>query len=49
MTKMKDWSNHITTLNMGLKTALAKNDLNMAEAVIQKYGGVANTALGNDR
>lgn len=49
MTKMKDWSNHITTLNMGLKTALARNDLNIAEAVIQKYAGVANTIVGYNR
>jgi len=47
--KMKDWSNHISTLNMGLKTALAKNDLTMAEAVIQQYAGVANTVVGYNR
>lgn len=47
--QMKDWSNRITALNTGLKTALAKNDLDMAEALIQKYGVVANTAQGNDR
>lgn len=49
LAKMQEWSNLITALNVGLKTALAKNDLNMAEAVIQKYGVVANTALANDR
>ena len=47
--KMKEWSNLMTSLNVGLKTALAKNDLAMAEAAIQKYGIVVNTIMGGNR